>query len=119
MHGYLDEINQAFLTIDLGHGPLDYQIDTGFSGAILIGEEYFDFDDRVSEADVDAVLAMGQMQSLKTYRFVIRWLEEEVMLPVFVGPGTDCLVGTTLLNPHRLELDYGLRTVRLVRNPAW
>jgi hypothetical protein len=52
--GYLDELDQAFLTIDTGQGALDFQ-----------------------------------------------------------------LVGTALLNPHRLEIDYGKRTVDLISNPDW
>lgn len=119
MEGFLDEINQAFLTVDLGHGPLDFQIDTGFSGTLLIGEEYFDFPDRVPEGDVDAILAAGHLQSFKTYGFVIRWLNEDVTLPIMVGPGTDCLIGNSMLDPHRLEIDFGKRTVQLIRNPDW
>lgn len=63
MDGFIDELNQAFLTVDLGQGPLDFQIDTGFNGSFVIG--------------------------------------------------------TAMLDPHRLELDYGSRTVRLIRNPTW
>lgn len=33
MDGFIDELNQAFLTVDLGQGPLDFQIDTGFNGS--------------------------------------------------------------------------------------
>ena len=29
MDGFLDELHEAFLTVDLGQGPLDFQIDTG------------------------------------------------------------------------------------------
>jgi hypothetical protein len=29
MHGFLDELSQAFLTVQLGDTPLDFQIDTG------------------------------------------------------------------------------------------
>ena len=42
MHGFLDELDQAFLTFPLGNMPLDFQIDTGFSGTLIVGEEFFD-----------------------------------------------------------------------------
>ena len=42
MQGYLDERNQAFLTLDFGQGPLDFEIDTGFDGTLVVGEELFD-----------------------------------------------------------------------------
>ena len=41
MHGFLDELDQAFFTFQLGGLPLDFQIDTGFSGTLIVGEELF------------------------------------------------------------------------------
>lgn len=42
MAGYLDELDQAFLTIDIGQGPLVFQIDKGYSGTLVVSEELFD-----------------------------------------------------------------------------
>jgi hypothetical protein len=42
VEGFLDERNQAFLTLDFGQGPLVFEIDTGFTGTLLVGEELFD-----------------------------------------------------------------------------
>lgn len=39
MHGFLDELDQVFLTVQLGDTPLDFQIDTGFSGTLIVGDE--------------------------------------------------------------------------------
>jgi hypothetical protein len=36
-----------------------------------------------------------------------------------VAPGKDCLLGTALLDPHRLEIDYGQRTVQLICDSPW
>ena len=41
MTGYLDELDQAFLTIDTGQGALDFQFDPGFSGALVAGHGLF------------------------------------------------------------------------------
>ena len=35
-------------------------------------------------------------------------------IDILVGPGKECLLGTDLLNPHRLEIDFRTRTVRLI-----
>lgn len=119
MDGFLDELHEAFLTVDLGQGPLDFQIDTGFSGSFVIGEELFDLPDAVPAGEVEADLAANQTQKFDGYLVLLRWLDEDVQTLVMVGPGKDCLIGTAMLNPHRLELDYGSRAVRLVRNPEW
>lgn len=119
MEGYIDELNQAFLTVDLGQGPLDFQIDTGFNGAFVIGDELFELPDAVPQGPVIADLAADNSQTFEAFDIQFKWLDEDVMTRLLVGPGTDCLIGTAMLNPHRLELDYGTRTVRLVRNSAW
>ncbi len=119
MDGFLDELNQAFFTIDLGQGPLDFQIDTGFSGTFVIGEELFEVPNAVPAGKVDADLAADQNQSFDSYDIVFDWLNEETQCLVLVGPGKDCLIGTAMFNPHRLEIDYGRRSVCLVQNADW
>ena len=47
MHGFLDELHQSFLTLDIGQGPLDFLVDTGFAGTLVVGEELFDLHDLV------------------------------------------------------------------------
>lgn len=119
MDGFVDELNQAFLTVDLGNGPIDFQIDTGFSGAFLIGEEVFDLEHAVETEVVEAVLAADNSQTFQGYELVIQWLAEETLVPILVGPGKDFLIGNAMLNPHRLEIDFGPRTVRLIENGNW
>jgi hypothetical protein len=38
---------------------------------------------------------------------------------MLVGSGKECLIGTALLNPHRLEIDYEYRTVQLLQGKSW
>jgi hypothetical protein len=61
----------------------------------------------------------GQTWKYDTYLVQTDWLGERVQLEVMVGPGTECLIGNDMLNPHRLEVDYGQRSIRLIPNPAW
>ena len=119
MDGFLDELDQAFLTVDLGQGALDFQIDTGFSGAFVIGEELFEIPGAVYAGPVIADLAADQAHSFESFDVVFPWLNEDIKTVVLVGPGKDCLIGTAMFSPHRLEIDYGNRTVRLEQNPDW
>ena len=50
---------------------------------------------------------------------IVSWFDEPTRVRVLVGPGKLCLLGTDMLKPHRLEIDFGLRTAQLIRNPAW
>lgn len=119
MDGYLDELDQAFLAIDFGQGPRDFQIDTGFTGTFVVGEELFDTSRATPSGTVEAALAAGRTWTFPCYDVQVDWLGQRILVRVLVGPGRDCLIGTVLLNPHRLEIDYGRRTVRLDRNQDW
>jgi clan AA aspartic protease len=117
--GYLDERNQAFLTLDFGQGPLDFEIDTGFAGTLVVGEELFDSARATPAGYAEADLASEQSYVYPCFFVELPWHGETVLAQVLIGPGTECLIGTELLNPHRLEIDYGKRTVQLQRNPSW
>ena len=119
MDGFLDERNQAFLTLDCGQGPLDFEIDTGFAGTLLVGKELLDPNSATPSGYVEADLASGQSYVYPCCFVELPWHGETIRVQVLIGPGTECLLGTELLSPHRLEIDYGERTVHLVRNPSW
>lgn len=117
--GFVDEIEQAFLTIELPQGPLDFQIDTGFSGALIIGSELFETDGATDAGTIDAELAADHHHTFQAYEVVLNWFDEPVLVRVMVGPGKECLIGTQMLTPHRLEIDFATRIARLIRNPSW
>lgn len=119
MDGWLDETNEAFLTLDFGQGPLDFLLDTGFLGTLVVGEELFDTGGATPDAYAEADLAADQTFVFPCFFVEFDWFGARVRVRILVGPGTECLFGTELLNPHRLEIDYGKRTVELSRNPSW
>ena len=119
MHGFLDELDQSFLTFQLGGVPLDFQIDTGFSGTLIVGEELFDPTCGTPAGAMKAELADEHIAMYETFKVIVNWFDEPTQVRVLVGPGKLCLLGTDMLKPHRLEIDYGLQTAELIRNPAW
>ena len=119
MHGFLDELHQAFLTLDIGQGPLDFLVDTGFAGTLVIGEELFDPTQAQWVGESEAELAAGQTHLFDLYEVEFPWLGQPTRMTAFVGPGKECLLGTLLLNPHDLEISYRRRTVQLLINPDW
>ena len=68
MDGLIDQLNEAFLTIDFGQGPLDFQIDTGFSGTLIVGEELFDASRATPAGTIEARLAADQSWVYQRYR---------------------------------------------------
>ena len=68
---------------------------------------------------MDTELAANQSQRYDCYIVRFDWMGEETETLVMVGLGTDCLIGTALLEPHRLEIDYAKRSVELIRGSSW
>ena len=119
MIGFLDELNQAFVTLELGSTPLDFQIDTGFNGTLVVGEELFDPADGIPTGTIKAELADEHVTTYDTYDVVMKWFDVEIQIQVLIGPGKLCLLGTDLLYPHRLEIDYGQQTVGVMKKADW
>lgn len=119
MDGFLDELDQAWLTVEFGHGVADFLIDTGFAGGLVIGEELFDSSMGTSAGHLDAELAAGQHYRYPTFDIEFPWFEVTIRIRVLVGPGKECLIGTYLLAPHNLDIDYEQRIVKLLQASSW
>jgi clan AA aspartic protease len=119
MLGFLDKNHRVYLTADVGQGPLDFLVDTGFNGALVIGAELFDHTHAERLGKMLADLASDQTCEYDTFLVEFDWLGERIQTAILVGAGTECLLGTALLEPHRLEIDYGKGTVELIRGEDW
>ena len=116
MHGFLDPLtNESFLTLDFGQGFFDFLIDTGFDGSLVVGEGLLDRSRSLPAGFITAELASGQTYRYETFFVEFDWLGQRIQTRLLLGTGTECLLGTTLLAPHRLEIDYGKQTVDLIR----
>ena len=114
MNGFLDEFSAAFLTVDFGQGPLDFLIDTGFNGALVVGEEFFDPTQAVPAGIVQADLATEEEYAYPTFLVQFPWFGETIEVRIMIGPGTTCLLGVALFDERRLEIDYLARSVRVI-----
>jgi clan AA aspartic protease len=120
IRGFLDGTGTgAFITLDFGQGALDFLIDTGFDGSLVVGEELFDRSNAVSAGAITAELASDQTFQYETFLVEFEWLGQTLLTRVLVGTGKECLLGTALLEPHRLEIDYRRRTVELIPDENW
>ena len=119
MQEFLEPDNQALVTLDFGQGPLDFLIDTGFNGTLIVGEEILDTSHLIPLGTMQAELASQQSFEYLRDAVSFEWFGEELLTEVLVGAGQECLIGTALLNPHRLEIDYEHRTVQLTQGSNW
>ena len=119
MQAFLDADHQAFLTFDCGQGPLDFLIDTGFNGSLIIGEDVFDPTYAIPAGAMTADLASNQSFEYETFMLEFEWFGQYLVTRILVGAGKECLIGTALLAPHRLIIDYESRSIELVRGQTW
>ncbi|MFM9964038.1 MAG: hypothetical protein ACKV2Q_22780 [Planctomycetaceae bacterium] len=66
-----------------------------------------------------AELASQQSFEYLRYALNFEWFGEDLLIEVHVSSGNECRIGTALLNPHRLAIDYEHRTVRLIQGTSW
>jgi predicted aspartyl protease len=78
----LDEINQAFLTLDFGQGELDFLVDTGFVGTLVVGEELFDAGHPTPDGYAEAELAAGQTFVFPCYFVEFEWFGRSIRVRV-------------------------------------
>ena len=85
------------MTLELDNTPLDFQIDTGFSGTLVVREELFDPACGIPTGTMKAELADEHVTTYDTYDVVVKWLDEHAQVQILIGPGKLCLLGTDLL----------------------
>lgn len=61
----------------------------------------------------EAELAAEQVHVFPCYFVEFEWFGQEIRIRILIGPGTECLLGSELLAPHRLEIDYDQRSLTL------
>lgn len=101
---------QAVLTVpfridgkpDIG---IEFVIDTGFAGELLLPEEAIKVLRLSYQTDIDTTLADGTERTIPVYAATITWDNELVEVGVLAA-GKRPLLGTALLALHRVEIEF-------------
>ena len=119
MNGHVDEQLRALLSIRVS--PIDAGdtheflawIDTAFNGSLVLPQARIDEMQLAKESSAEAMLADGTTVELETYGCSIEWFGKRYDTQVITNDCEYGLIGTMLLAGHKLEIDYGKRTVSL------
>ena len=109
MTGKVDPRRRCLISLEV-HGPagqsemIEFQVDTGFSGALLFPQEVAVRLGLVQSNVVDIRLADGSRVQVPRYVAVVVWdgVERTIALP---ASGQQPLLGTALLDGHRLNAE--------------
>jgi clan AA aspartic protease len=88
-------------------------IDTAFDGHLVFSRQLIDDLKLDSLVQTDAVLADGSVVTLDTFLCFVDWFGERMPLQVIANEGRFPLLGTALLDGHRLQVDYFSKEVRV------
>lgn len=119
MSGFVDDQLRALLRVPVAasHGgrrvELVFWIDTAFNGGLALPRKQAADLGLTQQASAEAILADGRTVELEMFACFLDWFGNTYETQVFAGDGEYPLVGTMLLDGHRLAVDYAAKTVEL------
>jgi clan AA aspartic protease len=119
MTGQVDSSGRALVLLavrSIAAAPrreLTVWIDTAFTGDLVVPHETIKNLGLPESAAISAGLADGSEVVLETYTCIIDWFGEDRQVEVIGNEGRFPLLGAGLLQEHRLEINYRLRTLAL------
>jgi len=117
--GFVDEKLRALLCVSVSPAmdgerrEIHVWIDTAFNGGLVIPKRRIEELGLIQESAAEAILADGQSVELEMYQCFIDWFGATYETQVAANESEFPLLGTQLLNGHRLEVDYQSKTVDL------
>ena len=119
MRGFVDDDLRALLQVpvsasrDGDRSVIRVWIDTAFNGGLVIPRRQIAELGLVKGSSAEAILADGNRVELETFGCFFDWFGESHETQVIANNGQYPLLGTMLLDGHRLEIDYDAKTVEL------
>ncbi len=119
MKGLVDEKLRALIRVpvsaakDRKRQEIVVWIDTAFNGGLVIPKSQIDRLGLIQESATEAILADGQLVQLETYQCFLDWFGGTYETQIVANESEFPLLGTMLLEGHRLEIDYKSKTVEI------
>ncbi len=119
MRGFVDDNQRALLRVPVSASrncsrtDIVVWIDTAFNGGLVVPRKQIAELGLVQESSAEAILADGQTIELETSACFLDWFGSSYETQITANDGEFPLLGTLLLDGHRLEIDYNAKTVEL------
>lgn len=119
MNGFVDDKLRALLQVSVSasrdgdRSDILVWIDTAFNGGLVIPRKQISELGLVKESSAEAILADGNCVELETFACFFDWFGKSYETQIVDNDGQYALLGTMLLNGHRLNIDYDAKTVKL------
>ena len=119
MNGLVDDQLRALLRVPVSKSrdgertDLMVWIDTAFNGSLTIPHEQVTTLGLSKESSAEAILADGRSVELETFACFLDWFGNTYETQIVASDGKYPLLGTQLLDGHRLDINYLTKTVEL------
>ena len=119
MIGFVDERLRALVRVPLSAShngartDLAVWIDTAFNGGLTIPRKQVAELGLSKESSAEAILADGRTVELETFVCFLDWFGNTFETQIVASDGEYPLLGTQLLDGHRLDVNYRAKTVEL------
>ena len=110
----LEALVEVLLSGQRGRAQVACVIDTGYTGALLLSEHVVSNLGLAYAGSLRARLADGSLVALPRYEVEIVWMGGPRVVLASAVPAENALIGTALLDGHRLTIDYGACSVEVV-----
>jgi clan AA aspartic protease len=114
--GYFNANDEPAIQLDLGTGAIDFLVDTGFAGGLIIPSSLVAGLPLEIEGFVEFRTATAETFIAATYSLEIEWLGQRTKVAVAVTPDiSEALPGGSILRNCLLTIDYHDSTVMITR----
>jgi predicted aspartyl protease len=122
--GSVDELGRPVVRVRPGAGGDDFLaiVDTGFNGELMMGMEAArQLNVTLSDAMVHVELGTGITQRVRNGSLTVQWMGQELnsrvlvsdTWPLLKGDAPIAMIGTRLLRPHLLLVDFDSSSVEI------
>ena len=114
--GIIQENLFAVIPIELANGSIiNCLLDTGFQGTLMLPKKFAE-ENLLEIIGQETFIAAERMQvQISSAVVEIKWFDDELELPIFVGTTDDALIGVEMLIDTILEIDYINSTVKITK----
>ena len=118
MDGYFNVRDEPVIGLDVGSSQIEFLVDTGFNGGLIIPEQMAEGLDIKYDRGLEEFQSVtGEMFLADAYSMRMDWLGKSIRVPVATSKEVNLsLLGSHLLKGCCLTIDYGNRTVTIIKS---
>ena len=116
--GYFNFLDEPVIKLDVGSSQIEFLVDTGFSGGLIIPEQLAKGLDIIYARELEEFSSVtGEPILMPLGSMMIIWFGQATRVPVSVSPKekiNEAILGGNMLKDCRLIIDYVKRTVTIM-----